>query len=191
MSYLDVSFDTSGGGMAVAKSPLRRGAKPARAKSPEQKVLGDLWKQVLGKQRPFGSLYSVAPMLRVELVRTGVPPEALGLIAQAMGISKDQLYTTLGVPRATMERKLRERRRLNQDESERVVGIARLVGQVDQVVRESGEPKGFDAARWVAAWLDRPMPALGGVRPGTLMDTGEGREIVAGLVAQIQSAAYA
>ncbi len=177
--------------MALAKSPLRRAAKPARAKSPEQKVLGNLWKQVLGKQRPFGSLYSVAPMLRVELVRTGVPPEALGLIAQDMGISKDQLYTTLGVPRATMERKLRERRRLNQDESERVVGIARLVGQVDQVVRESGEPKGFDAARWVAAWLDRPLPALGGVRPGTLMDTGEGREIVAGLVAQIQSAAYA
>jgi putative toxin-antitoxin system antitoxin component (TIGR02293 family) len=90
-----------------------------------------------------------------------------------------------------MERKVRQRRRLNQDESERVVGVARLIGQVEQMVRESGDLEGFDAARWVAAWLQRSVPALGGSRPGDLMDTAEGREIVSSLVAQMQSGAYA
>lgn len=150
-----------------------------------------LWDQFLQRKRPLGSLYAVAPMGRVNLVKQGVPPEALGLLAADMGITREQLYATLGVPRATMERKMRQHRRLNQDESERVVGVARLVGQVDYMVRESGDPEGFNAARWVAAWLERPLPALGDAPPGELMDTAEGREIVSGLVSQMQSGTYA
>lgn len=80
---------------------------------------------------------------------------------------------------------------LNQDESERVLGIARLVGQVDNMVRESGNPEGFNAATWVAKWLDRPQPALGGMRPAELMDTADGRGIVSDLIARMQSGAYA
>jgi putative toxin-antitoxin system antitoxin component (TIGR02293 family) len=170
----------------MAAKPTRRPAPRARPQAGKT-----LWDQFLQRKRPLGSLYAITPMGRVDLVKQGVPPEALGLLAADMGITKEQLYATLGVPRATMERKLRQRRRLNQDESERVVGVARLVGQVAQMVRESGELKGFDAPRWVAAWLERPLPALGGARPGELMDTAEGREIVSGLVAQLQSGAYA
>jgi putative toxin-antitoxin system antitoxin component (TIGR02293 family) len=97
----------------------------------------------------------------------------------------------LGMARATIKRKQREGKRLSQDESERIVGIARLVGQVEQMVRESGDSEGFDAGPWVAAWLDRPLPALGGAQPGTLMDTAEGRQIVSDLLAQIQSGTFA
>lgn len=176
-----------------AKPTRRPGARRPASKMAkvQAKPGGRLWDQFLQRKRPLGSLYAMAPMARLDLVKQGVPPEALGLLAAEMGITKEQLYATLGVPRATMERKVRERRPLNQDEGERVVGVARLVGQVDHLVRTSGNPKGFDAARWVAAWLQRPLPALGGTRPGALMDTAEGREIVSGLVAQIQSGAYA
>jgi putative toxin-antitoxin system antitoxin component (TIGR02293 family) len=175
------------------KSPRRPstgrvGPKPVRAQTNSN---ARLWHQLLQGKQPLGSLFALAPMGRVALVKQGVPSEALGLLAADMGITKEQLYATLGVPRATMERKVRQRRRLNQDESERVVGIARLVGQVEQMVRESGNLEGFDAARWVAAWLERPVPALAGARPGSLMDTAEGREIVSTLVAQMQSGAYA
>ncbi len=108
-----------------------------------------------------------------------------------MAISKDKLYATIGLARATVNRKLREQQVLNQDESERVLGIARLVGQVDQMVRESGNPVGFDAAKWVAAWLDRPQAGVGGKRPAELMDTADGRGIVSDLIARMQSGAYA
>lgn len=177
--------------MSIAKS-RRRPTRKLGAKAPSSKrKRSDPWDQLLQPGGSIGSLYAMAPMLRVDLVKQGVPPEALGVLAKDMGITKEQLYGTLGVPRATMERKLRERKRLSQDESERVVGIARLVGQVERMVQESGDGEDFDAARWVAAWLDRSLPALGGSRPGALMDTAEGREIVSSLVAQIQSGAYA
>jgi putative toxin-antitoxin system antitoxin component (TIGR02293 family) len=178
----------------MSTKPTRRqdARRPSlKAGKTQTKSSGPLWDQFLQRKRPLGSLYAIAPMGRVALVKQGVPAEALGLLAADMGITKEQLYATLGVPRATMERKVRQHRRLNQDESERVVGVARLVGQVEQMVRESGNLEGFDAARWVAAWLQRSVPALGGSRPGDLMDTAEGREIVSSLVAQMQSGAYA
>lgn len=176
----------------MATKPTRRpGTGRTRPKSEKAPIKRGIWDQFLQGKRPLGSVYGIAPMARLDLVKQGVPAEALGLLAADMGISKEQLYATLGVPRATMERKVRERRRLNQDESERVIGVARLVGQVEQMVRESGNPEGFAAPRWVAAWLQRPLPALGGARPGELMDTSEGREIVSSLVAQMQSGAYA
>lgn len=150
-----------------------------------------LWRDLLSRRSPLASLYSFDAIERVELVKEGVPAGLLVLISEDMAISKDKLYTTLGLARATINRKLREQRVLNQDESERVLGIARLVGQVDQMVKESGNPAGFDAAKWVAAWLDRPQPALGGKRPAELMDTADGRSIVSDLIARMQSGAYA
>jgi putative toxin-antitoxin system antitoxin component (TIGR02293 family) len=156
-----------------------------------QKIRIKLLRDVLGRRTPFAALYNVDPIERVAIVKEGLPAGLLPVLAEDMSISKEQLYTTIGVARATVDRKIREQSLLSQDESERVMGIARLVGQVDEIVRTSGDPEGFDAAKWVAAWLDRPQAALGGKRPAELMDTAEGRGIVSGLVAQMQSGAYA
>jgi uncharacterized protein (DUF2384 family) len=65
---------------------------------------------------------------------------------------------------------------------------------VAQIVAESGEfseSAGFDVARWTAEWLEEPNAALGGKSPGDFMDTADGRGLVSGLVAQMQSGAYA
>lgn len=167
------------------------GATPRVREGHKDETGSDAWWRSLGSKRPVGSVHGIPPIVRVDLVRSGVPADVVTVIAAAMGIAKTKLYSTLGVSRATVERKVRERKRLSPDDGERFLGIARLIGQVDQIVRESGDPEGFDAARWVAAWLDRPLPALGGRRPATLMDTADGREIIAGLIAQIQSGAYA
>jgi putative toxin-antitoxin system antitoxin component (TIGR02293 family) len=179
------------------KGPLRRGAKAGSARAADRPAAGARpatdawWGRVVDGQLSIGSLHRADPMERVELARAGVPAAALGVIARDMGIARDKLYTTIGVPRATMERKVRDQRRLSPDESERVLGVARLVALVEQMVGAAGAAPAFDAARWVAAWLDTPLPALGGERPASLMDTAAGREIVAGLVAQLQSGAYA
>jgi putative toxin-antitoxin system antitoxin component (TIGR02293 family) len=130
-------------------------------------------------------------MQRVKIVKKGVPARYTGVLAAGMRISKDKFYSTVGLSRATVDRKVRVNKRLNLDESERVMGIARLVGQAQTLVQESGGPPDFDPARWLADWLDRPLPALGGQRPAELMDTAEGRALVSDLLAQQQSAAYA
>jgi hypothetical protein len=75
-------------------------------------------------------------------------------------------------------------------EEARASGIASLVAQVQTMVAESGTPEGFDAAKWVDRWIDRPLPALGGQRPTELMDTPDGRALVSNIVAGMQSGAY-
>jgi putative toxin-antitoxin system antitoxin component (TIGR02293 family) len=135
--------------------------------------------------------YRASFMDRASIVKSGVPASYVVSLASRMAISKEKFYGTVGLARATVDRKVRERKLLNQDESERVVGFARLVGQAQSLVQESGGPETFDAARWLASWLDQPLPALGGKHPGQFMDTADGRSLVADLLAQQQSSAYA
>lgn len=151
----------------------------------------DRWGQIMNGRRLLEKLYSYEPVERIALVREGAPAELVNVLVDEMAITRERLYRIAGVPRATIDRKVRARGRLNQNETERMIGIARLVGQAGQIVKESGDPKAFDAGRWVADWLDTPVPALGGKRPATFMDTAEGRELVSDMLARMQTGAYA
>ena len=51
-------------------------------------------------------------------------------------------------------------------------------------------PTEFNAAEWVAQWLAQPVAALGGRKPGELMDTAEGQAIVSNLLDRAVSGAY-
>ena len=90
---------------------------------------------------------------------------------------------------------LLEDRKASEDEppsadEARALGMASLIEQVRTMIEESGNPEGFDAAAWVARWLERPLPALGGQKPAELMDTPDGRALVHNIVARMQSGAY-
>ena len=113
-----------------------------------------------------------------------------GKDGQGHVISKARLAETLGVARATIDRKALKRNVLSPDEGSRVLGMASLIGQVHTMICESGDPAGFNAAEWVARWIDRPLPALGGLRPADLMNTFEGQGLVSGMVARMQSGTY-
>lgn len=65
-----------------------------------------------------------------------------------------------------------------------------LIDQVKRMVAESGNPQGFDAAKWLGEWLDQPNSALGGEMPSMYLGTAAGQEIVSRLLAQMQSGAY-
>lgn len=80
---------------------------------------------------------------------------------------------------------------LTPSKTDRATGEATLVAQVQKMVHESGEPRGFDAAQWVNQWLEQPLPALGGATPAQWMGTDEGLAQISKLLAQAQSGAYA
>lgn len=70
--------------------------------------------------------------------------------------------------------------------------LAQLIHQVEQVVRESGDPEragDFSAAQWVADFLVTRVPVLAR-RPADLMHTLEGQRQVFDVVARMQSGAY-
>jgi putative toxin-antitoxin system antitoxin component (TIGR02293 family) len=141
--------------------------------------------------KDFLDVYNFLPQQRIELIRSGVPAKDVGLLAKNMKVSKEVLIASLGIPRATLSRKERDAKPLSPDESERLLGVKALIGQVQSMVAESGDPDGFDAAHWVSGWLNTPLPALGGQRPASYMDTVEGQKLVANLLAMAQSGAYA
>lgn len=143
-----------------------------------------------GRAMDFRALYRADPLDRVLLIKQGVPASSVEFIATRMDLTKEQLFKTLGLSRATVDRKAGAGKALTADESSRVLGMARLVGQVQAMVEESGNPQGFDAAQWVAQWLNRPLPAFGGRRPAELMDTPDGQAMVSQWVARMASGAY-
>lgn len=147
---------------------------------------------------PWNSLHKAAraylaagPLDRIAIVRAGVPANYVETLVRNAAITKELLYQLLALRRATIDRKIRLHERLSSDESQRLLAFTELVGEADRIVRESGNPEGFDAATWVPRWLNAPHPALGGQRPGDLMDTEDGRALVYRLLIQQQTGAYA
>lgn len=76
------------------------------------------------------------------------------------------------------------------DDSIRLLGKARLIGRVQKMVAESGDPEGFDAAAWVAQWLETPLPAVGGETPEKFMGTAGGQALVTTILARMQWGSY-
>jgi len=139
---------------------------------------------------PFSALYRLEPLETVAAVKRGVPARFLMRIIRDMAMPKHYVVQTLGLAPSTAMRKMESDATLNLDESERVLGMGKLIGQVQTIVEESGDPAGFDAAKWVAEWIKTPQRALGGKRPDELLDTADGRQLVSDLIARQQSGAY-
>lgn len=139
----------------------------------------------------FADLYAASAIDRIAMVKQGIPAQEVGRLADALATPRENLYRWLGLPRQTVARKAKESKPLSPQEGERLLGVARLVGQLEVMVRESGDPEGFDAAAWLVEWIEQPQPALGGGKPADLMDTNAGQGIVSQLLAQSQSSAYA
>lgn len=139
----------------------------------------------------FTEVFQAPVEHRIEAIRAGVPARRVEALAALLGVTKESLIPTLGLARATVSRKAKAGLALAPDESERVLGIEAMIGQVQAMVDASGEPSGFDAARWLGNWMGAPLPALGGEPPAAYLDTVEGQKLVARLLAMMQSGAYA
>jgi putative toxin-antitoxin system antitoxin component (TIGR02293 family) len=164
----------------IGKPPGKHRAAIATAK-PKEKT----------RRLDYLTLYKAAPLDRIKRVKAGVSAAEAKEILSDLAIPSGRIADILGIPVSTLNRKSKVAQKLSTDEGERVLGLAKLVGQVQAMVEDSGDPKGFDARVWTAHWLNEPLPALGGARPVDLMDTMEGQGLVSDTLARIQSGAYA
>jgi uncharacterized protein (DUF2384 family) len=110
---------------------------------------------------------------------------------QEMDLSQEKVLGYLALPTATINRKVKRKELLSPSDSARVLGLASLIGQVQTMVERSGNPEGFDAAKWLAEWMERPLPALGGAKPAEYLDTIAGQQLIGNLLAMMESGAYA
>lgn len=139
----------------------------------------------------YREIFTASPQARIAMIRKGLPAIEAKRLVQALGVEQKVFYQALGLKTATVNRKITQSEQLASDESERLLGVARLIGQVEAIIAESGEHDGFDAPEWLSRWLREPLPALGGTPPMALLDTMEGQSMVSEALARIQTGAYA
>ena len=139
----------------------------------------------------YSGVYSASPTERISMIREGVPAQRAKWILKDLGVEQRDFFNALGLKTATVNRKVKDHDVLSSAESERLIGFAKLVGQLDAIVAESGDPEGFDSSEWMSRWLLDPLPSLGGRKPIDFLDTMEGQAIVSSMIARMQSGAYA
>jgi putative toxin-antitoxin system antitoxin component (TIGR02293 family) len=139
----------------------------------------------------YAAFYRAAPVDRIKVIKAGVSARQLKLFISDLHFEQKTFFQALRLKTATVNKKAAAGQALTADESERVLGLAKLVGQLEVMLEESGDTAGFDANLWLSRWLHEPLPALGNRKPMDLLDTMEGQALVSQALAQIQSGAYA
>lgn len=170
-----------------SKEPDLNTRTPIAKPSPKSKTGGITGHAATGQ---YIAWYRMDFADKIRVLRNGLPAERVGELSSLMGMPKEALMDSLGLPRATINRKVLRAQALSREESERVLGMQSLIGQVQAMVDAESAPE-FDAAKWLARWLAEPLPALGGATPGSYMDTVEGQKYVGNLLAMAQGGAYA
>lgn len=137
-------------------------------------------------------IHSADPLQLVATERDGVASMFVKDLAGELGIPAQRMFSILGVPKATAEKKIASGKLLAGSGGRAALGIARLLGMAQAMVGESTAPgaRNFDAARWLGEWLERPQPALGGRKPADLIDTPTGLAVVTRLLGAVASGAY-
>lgn len=143
--------------------------------------------------RPFAyvDLFRAAPVDRIEFIKAGVSARKVKFLITELHFDQQVMLEALSLKTATVNRKAARNELLSVEEGERVVGLAKLVGQLEAMIEESGGSEDFDAPSWLSGWLREPLPALGGAKPVDFLDTMEGQMLVSRALGQIQSGAYA
>ena len=131
-------------------------------------VLGGA-KVLKGPPRP-----DAADML--DLVRTGLPYQALESIRERLELSLPEAAYVLHVPLRTLARR-RHGRKLDAAESDRLYRLARIAAQAVAVL-------GTEAK--AVAWLRRPNRALNGAVPFGLLDTDLGSRQIEDVLGRIE-----
>jgi putative toxin-antitoxin system antitoxin component (TIGR02293 family) len=178
---------------AAKRAPAKRvRAAPAR-REPAAATKGVIaYRSTKGVDDYVRQVARATPLQLVEIERQGVLGSFIKDLSRRMDIPSSRIFTILGVPKATAEKKAAAGERVEGSGGQAAIGMVRLLGIAQDIVANSTarEAKTFDATKWLGQWIERPQRALGGRKPAELMDTPTGTELVARLLGSIESGAY-
>lgn len=151
-----------------------------------------VYSRLLGVDEFVDRVSRATPMQIVTIERNGVVGTLIKDLSQKMKISSKRMFTILGVPKATAEKKAASGEKLTGSGGQAAIGMVKLLGIAKEIVSNStaAEAKDFDTAKWLGEWIERPQPSLGGRKPTDMLDTPTGVEIVARLLGSIASGSY-
>ena len=137
-------------------------------------------------------LATATPIEMVEIEREGVPGSFIKELSKRLQIPTSRMFGILGIAKATAEKKAASGEMVTGSGGQAAVGMVKLLAVAEDIVTHSTAPeaKGFDSAKWLGQWIERPQPSLGGRKPADLIGTPTGLEVVARLLGSIESGAY-
>src|SRR5205823_6133270 len=108
----------------------------------------------------FREVFQSTPIKRIDLIRKGVNAADFKAFVGRLDIQQEKIFYMLDIATATVNRKASRNEALSREDSEKVLGMAKLIGQVETMLEESGDPEqtqNFDAARWLTRWMEEPI----------------------------------
>lgn len=167
----------------MRRSPNVRKAREAERAAKAYRLAAQNYSQLVAK---------ATPMQIIELERSGVQGTLIKDMSRQMEMPSSRLFTILGIPKATAEKKAAAGELVKGSGGQAAVGMMRLLCMAQEIVANStaSQAQGFDSAKWLGQWIERPQPALGGRKPADLIDTPTGVELVARLLGSLESGAY-
>lgn len=106
----------------------------------------------------------------------------------SMHMEVSEFSGALGIKLATYKKKRADGTRLKGSYGYAVSDLEGILETARSVL--PADKQDFNVARWFAAWIKQPQPALGGEPPEKFLDTPTGRVLVQRLVGAMGSGAY-
>jgi putative toxin-antitoxin system antitoxin component (TIGR02293 family) len=116
----------------------------------------------------------------IHRARAGLPYAALEAVAKRYGIPLVTLAQVIDLPARTLARRKKERR-LSASESDRLVRVARVAAEAEDVL---------DNHHKAGRWLQKPNRALGGAIPIDLLSSDLGADQVETILGRIDYGVY-
>jgi putative toxin-antitoxin system antitoxin component (TIGR02293 family) len=114
---------------------------------------------------------------QIARTRLGVPASDLVKTAKMIGMSRDMFYTSVGLPKSTIERNISQQTPLSATHSDRLYRVNRIFTRALQVLEDDRAAK---------IWVQRANRSLGGESPLSLLDTEAGYELVLDTLGKIE-----
>ena len=185
------------GHRAATAAPKLPSPSPSPSSGPEEMLLRAIFGGNQGARHDtlndlVTGFRQASPLIRIQAERAGVSGSMVKAMANSMGMSNIRMFEVIGVPKATAEKRAANNTAVTGTPGHAALGLVRLLGIAKEMAENSDSPEahGFDTARWLGDWIERPQPALGGRKPAEMIDTPTGVETVCKLLGAIESGAY-
>jgi hypothetical protein len=136
------------------------------------------------KRLRYIELYQMPQFDYLQHVIDGVSSQSIPDLVFDMGISQSSICKMLGLSPSTISRKVSAGQCLSTTEGELVLGIAKLIGQLQVMVEEYGDPEGFNPATWLISWVQAPLPAIRDEKPAKYLRSINGQQFLSTMMAK-------
>ena len=143
------------------------------------------WKEcrtIFSHESALLRLHEKTPSTILDYIRKGFLPEEVDFTTQLTGLTQRDLTEKLGLSTRTLQRNLKENKRLSPEKSDRLFRLQKLTSAALDL---------FDGnVMAMQQWIKTPLPVLNGESPISYSDTEPGAQFVLDLIDRLENGVF-